>query len=138
MTSELETNIVAVERVNEYSQTPTEAASIRPDYRPDGEWPQKGCVTFNDYSTRYRPGLDLVIRGITCDISGGEKVCMMCVCVRACVYVYWHAIANLKLPTLVHYLQLSHSLCMFLAVGWYCGPNWCREVIFDIGTVPYY
>ena len=31
-------------------------------------------MEFKDYSTRYRPGLDLVLKGITCTIDPGEKV----------------------------------------------------------------
>lgn len=84
MTSELETNIVAVERVNEYSETPTEADSIRDDYRPADNWPNTGHVQFSDYSTRYRPGLDLVIRGLSCEIQGGEKVRLFS-CKESCV-----------------------------------------------------
>ncbi|XP_071481121.1 multidrug resistance-associated protein 1-like [Diadema antillarum] len=74
MTSELETNIVAVERVKEYAETPTEAAAIVPDNRPAPSWPQEGGVKFINYSTRYREGLDLVIKGIDLTIKSGEKV----------------------------------------------------------------
>ncbi|KAL3875737.1 hypothetical protein ACJMK2_033658 [Sinanodonta woodiana] len=74
MTSELETNIVAVERVKEYSETPTEASWIVPNNRPDSVWPEYGQVTFEDYGTRYREGLDLVIKGINCTINPGEKM----------------------------------------------------------------
>ena len=38
------------------------------------EWPEKGKVEFDNYKVRYREGLDLVLRGITCEINGGEKV----------------------------------------------------------------
>ena len=38
------------------------------------EWPEKGKVAFENYKVRYREGLDLVLRGITCEIQGGEKV----------------------------------------------------------------
>jgi len=31
-------------------------------------------VTFNNYATRYRPGLDLVLNDVCIDISAGEKV----------------------------------------------------------------
>ena len=31
-------------------------------------------MTFNKYSTRYRPGLDLVLNDVSIDINGGEKV----------------------------------------------------------------
>ena len=41
---------------------------------PEPEWPEEGRIEVKDYSTRYRPGLDLVLKGISCDISGGEKV----------------------------------------------------------------
>ncbi|XP_012944065.1 multidrug resistance-associated protein 1 [Aplysia californica] len=74
MTSDLETNIVSVERVKEYSETPTEAAWINPFKRPPPSWPQEGTVSFLDYKTRYRPGLDLVLKGINCQIMGGEKI----------------------------------------------------------------
>ncbi|XP_043211792.1 ATP-binding cassette sub-family C member 3-like isoform X6 [Amphibalanus amphitrite] len=75
MTSDVETNIVAVERIKEYSETPQEAVWVdesRP--RPPPEWPQSGRVQFNNYQTRYRPGLELVLKGIDADIAGGEKI----------------------------------------------------------------
>lgn len=31
-------------------------------------------MSFSNYQVRYREGLDLVLKGITCDIQGGEKV----------------------------------------------------------------
>lgn len=37
-------------------------------------WPQEGVVEFNKYSTRYREGLDLVLKSINCKICKGEKV----------------------------------------------------------------
>ena len=40
---------------------------------PD-DWPVEGRVQFDHYSTRYRPGLDLVLKDISCDIPGGQKV----------------------------------------------------------------
>ncbi|XP_041474562.1 multidrug resistance-associated protein 1-like isoform X1 [Lytechinus variegatus] len=74
MTSELETNIVSVERVKEYSEAPTEAAAIVEDNRPAESWPGEGKVEFINYSTRYREGLDLVIKGINVTVKPGEKV----------------------------------------------------------------
>jgi len=38
------------------------------------DWPSNGHVTFNNYATRYRPGLDLVLSDLSVDIRGGEKV----------------------------------------------------------------
>ena len=40
----------------------------------DKKWPIKGEVQFNQYAMRYRDGLELVIKGITCNIKGGEKI----------------------------------------------------------------
>ena len=74
MASELETNIVAVERIKEYSETPTEASPIIESNRPSDDWPSQGHVKFEHYSTRYREGLDLVLKDITVDIPGGTKV----------------------------------------------------------------
>ncbi|XP_043959111.1 ATP-binding cassette sub-family C member 3 isoform X1 [Gambusia affinis] len=74
MTSDLENNIVAVERVKEYSETKTEAPWEVEDKKPPAEWPTQGNVEFNEYSVRYREGLDLVLRNITLSVKGGEKI----------------------------------------------------------------
>ena len=74
MTSEIETNMVSVERISEYQNTPQEAPFDRPDHDPPKEWPQYGVVKFDQYKTRYREGLDLVLRGIDVEIMSGEKI----------------------------------------------------------------
>ncbi|KAH9380804.1 hypothetical protein HPB48_020242 [Haemaphysalis longicornis] len=73
-TTDTETNLVAVERCFEYMQTPQEAPWERPDFKPDNMWPTAGRVVFDNYSTRYRDDLELVLKGISCDVSPGEKV----------------------------------------------------------------
>ncbi|XP_062886764.1 ATP-binding cassette sub-family C member 3 isoform X2 [Mobula hypostoma] len=74
MTSDLESNIVAVERVKEYSETATEAPWEIEANRPDKSWPEMGKVEFKGYCVRYREGLDLVLKNLNLSISGGEKV----------------------------------------------------------------
>ncbi|XP_054455372.1 ATP-binding cassette sub-family C member 3 isoform X1 [Anoplopoma fimbria] len=74
MTSDLESNIVAVERVKEYSETKTEAPWEVEDKKPPPEWPMEGNVEFQDYSVRYREGLDLVLKNLTLSVKGGEKI----------------------------------------------------------------
>ncbi|XP_006880098.1 PREDICTED: canalicular multispecific organic anion transporter 1 [Elephantulus edwardii] len=73
MTSEMETNIVAVERINEYIKVENEAPWVT-DKRPPAGWPSKGEIQFHNYEVRYRPELDLVLKGITCDIKSMEKI----------------------------------------------------------------
>ena len=74
-TSEVETNIVAVERLKEYSDLKQEAPwKTKESDNMDKKWPHKGEVQFNQYAMRYRDGLELVIKGITCNIKGGEKI----------------------------------------------------------------
>ncbi|XP_035389254.1 canalicular multispecific organic anion transporter 2 isoform X3 [Electrophorus electricus] len=74
MTSDLESNIVAVERVKEYSETPSEAPWEVENKKPPNEWPPEGNVEFADYSVRYREGLELVLRNISLKVKGGEKI----------------------------------------------------------------
>lgn len=73
MSSELETNIIAVERVSEYAELENEAKWVT-DTRPPEKWPEAGRLQFDNYKVRYRPGLDLVLHGITCDIDSTEKI----------------------------------------------------------------
>ncbi|XP_036920078.1 ATP-binding cassette sub-family C member 2 [Sturnira hondurensis] len=73
LTSESETNIVAVERITEYINLENEAPWVT-DKRPPAGWPSKGEIQFNNYQVRYRPELDPVLKGITCDIKSGEKI----------------------------------------------------------------
>ena len=42
--------------------------------RPRRGWPDEGKVVFDQYMTRYREGLDLVLKGINAEIHAGEKV----------------------------------------------------------------
>ncbi|XP_068141679.1 multidrug resistance-associated protein 1 isoform X2 [Drosophila tropicalis] len=75
MTSDIETNIVSVERIKEYGETKQEAAWELPqDNNKPRNWPEQGRVQFENFQVRYREGLDLVLRGVSFNITGGEKV----------------------------------------------------------------
>ena len=73
-TVEVETNIVSVERVLEYARLPSEAPEVMSKHRPKISWPANGAVDFSNYSTRYRPGLDLVLKNINLHIKSHEKI----------------------------------------------------------------
>lgn len=68
----METNIVANERLEEYSNEKKEAEWVTKHIDP--KWPENGEVKFIDYQVRYRENLDLVLKGVSFDIKGGEKV----------------------------------------------------------------
>ncbi|KAJ3588063.1 hypothetical protein NHX12_011657 [Muraenolepis orangiensis] len=73
MSSELETNIVAVEKVKEYGDTEKEAEwSKEPSTIPPG-WPTTGLIEIINFGLRYREDQDLAISNITVTILGGEK-----------------------------------------------------------------
>ncbi|XP_030761803.1 multidrug resistance-associated protein 1 isoform X2 [Sitophilus oryzae] len=74
MTSDVETNIVAVERIKEYAEVPQEAAWEIPNEVMSKSWPETGAVAFKDFSIRYRPGLDLVLKRVNFVVKGSEKV----------------------------------------------------------------
>ena len=67
--SQFETNMVCLERMKEYQdELPLEASQILPDHDPPSSWPQRGSIVLENCQTRYRDGLDLVLRGLTCEI----------------------------------------------------------------------
>lgn len=71
---EVEASIVAVERIQEYNQVPQEAPLFVDAKRPRDGWPEKGSVTWENYSTRYRPHLPMVLQNVNLSIRGGEKI----------------------------------------------------------------
>ena len=74
MTSDVETNIVAVERIKEYGETDQEAPWDIPNKQPAITWPENGTVEFRNYAVRYRSGLDLVLKKVDFSVKGGEKI----------------------------------------------------------------
>jgi ABC-type multidrug transport system fused ATPase/permease subunit len=74
MAADVETNIVAVERIKEYIELPSEAPSRIEENAPGVNWPGSGAIEFYRYSCRYRPGLDLVLKSVNVSIKAGEKV----------------------------------------------------------------
>ncbi|KAK6999835.1 multidrug resistance-associated protein 1 [Biomphalaria glabrata] len=68
----LENHIISLERIMEYTKLQSEAAwevgSV------DDLWPTIGTIEFINYGTRYRSGLSLVLKNLSCVIHGGEKV----------------------------------------------------------------
>ncbi|XP_064621093.1 multidrug resistance-associated protein 1-like [Lineus longissimus] len=74
MTCDMESYIVSAERIQEYTTLKSEADWTKDDQKPPIEWPDSGKVQFIDYATRYREGLELVVKNIQCLIKPGEKV----------------------------------------------------------------
>ena len=74
MLSEIENNCVAIERIVEYSNNPHEAAWDVGTETPNAEWPKHGAITMKGYQTRYREGLEPVLKGLDLDILAGEKI----------------------------------------------------------------
>ena len=70
----LQTQLVSVDRVKEYSEMEVEADWRVEASRPAAGWPQQGGIRVDDLALRYRKGLDLVLKGVTVDIRAGEKV----------------------------------------------------------------
>ncbi|KAG8903945.1 hypothetical protein FRC00_014355, partial [Tulasnella sp. 408] len=75
--AEVENNMNAVERTVHYTRDDfieQEPPHVIEDKRPPPEWPNNGALQFRDVVMRYRPGLPPVLKGITMEIKGGEKI----------------------------------------------------------------
>ncbi|KAJ2851940.1 hypothetical protein IWW36_000713 [Coemansia brasiliensis] len=73
-TSMLELAFISIERARKFSVLPSEASEIIQDRRPSDAWPEKGMVEFKNYSTRYRQGLDLVLKDLSFRVMPNQKV----------------------------------------------------------------
>ncbi|XP_068002965.1 ATP-binding cassette sub-family C member 6 isoform X2 [Melanerpes formicivorus] len=72
--TELENNIVSVERVREYSRTPKEAPWTLNGELQGQVWLTEGRIEFRNYSLRYRPQLELALKQVSLTINGQEKI----------------------------------------------------------------
>ncbi|XP_071042908.1 multidrug resistance protein mrp-7 isoform X4 [Parasteatoda tepidariorum] len=41
--------------------------------KPDPSWPSDGNIKLEQYATRYREGLEIVLKGISCNINPSER-----------------------------------------------------------------
>lgn len=75
MASDMEANMVAVERVREYTLLKSEGERHCPvDDTLPGNWPVEGQIEIRGAKLRYRPGLPLVLKGLDLEIPAGSKV----------------------------------------------------------------
>ncbi|KAG1697029.1 hypothetical protein DVH05_017416 [Phytophthora capsici] len=75
MLSELQTQMVSVERIQTYTEMPTEAAlESTAAQKPALDWPTTGAISFNRVDLRYRPGLPRLLRGLTFSVNAKEKI----------------------------------------------------------------
>lgn len=70
----IENSLVSVERINEYRQNEQEDDWIKEHQRPPFDWPSQGRVEFENYSTKYRPELEPVLKCVSFKIKSQEKV----------------------------------------------------------------
>ncbi|XP_073949374.1 multidrug-Resistance like Protein 1 isoform X2 [Choristoneura fumiferana] len=72
MTSEVETNIVAVERIKEYAETDQEAVWTVAN-GPGSTWPETGALQLEGLTLGYRAG-EPALRGVTCAVAPRDKL----------------------------------------------------------------
>ncbi|XP_043349189.1 ATP-binding cassette sub-family C member 6-like isoform X3 [Dermochelys coriacea] len=72
--TEIENNIVSVERVREYSKTPKEAPWTLGSNSASQAWPTEAAIEFRNYSVQYRPNLAFALKNINIKINGQEKI----------------------------------------------------------------
>uniref|UniRef100_A0AAR2L5V0 ABC-type glutathione-S-conjugate transporter n=1 Tax=Pygocentrus nattereri TaxID=42514 RepID=A0AAR2L5V0_PYGNA len=72
--TDVENNIVSVERVKEYADTPKEAPWTLENRSLPSAWPQTGTIEFQEYGLQYRKGLDWALKEITLSVREREKV----------------------------------------------------------------
>jgi len=74
--ADMENAMNSTERIQYYanelpSEIPTSEQNL---VKPPPDWPTAGNITFNEVKMRYRPGLPLVLKGLTVEIKGGERI----------------------------------------------------------------
>lgn len=66
---DIETSFIAVERLFDYIDLPSEAPNVIEDSRPPRNWPDSGKIVFNDVKIKYRQDLDYALKGVSFTIN---------------------------------------------------------------------
>lgn len=74
MASDVEANMVAVERIQQYFTIEGEAPRLMSEDDALPGWPSQGSIEFVGAKLRYRKGLPLVLKGLTLSIPAQAKV----------------------------------------------------------------
>ena len=75
--ADLENIMISLERCLQYTKIKSEAPSIiRPkdDELIKNNWPSKGTIKFENYSVKYRPNTEIVLKKLNFEIGSNEKV----------------------------------------------------------------
>jgi ATP-binding cassette subfamily C (CFTR/MRP) protein 1 len=76
--AEAENFMTSAERIHEYGQLVPESHQNSNEsnvlVQPADDWPSRGIIEFKDYTFRYRPELDPVLRNLTLRIESKEKI----------------------------------------------------------------
>ncbi|XP_027351866.1 ABC transporter C family member 14-like [Abrus precatorius] len=74
MTCSVENKMVSVERIKQFTNLTPEAPWKIADRTPPENWPSQGSIELNNLQVRYRPNTPLILKGISLNIEGGEKI----------------------------------------------------------------
>lgn len=72
----LETNMVAMERCLKYTEVQGEKESVLPIDKEliEKKWPQEGKIRFENYSVKYRPNTEIVLKNLNFEIESNKKI----------------------------------------------------------------
>lgn len=64
----------SVERIKHYGDLPMEGEAVCANDPPMNEWPLHGQITFQDVQLQYRPGLPMVLKGLSFSIASNSRI----------------------------------------------------------------
>ncbi|MFS7976120.1 putative ABC-type xenobiotic transporter [Helianthus anomalus] len=70
----VENRMVSVERIKQFINIQPEAEWVKKDKQPPANWPTHGSLELRNLQVRYRPNTPLVLKGISLNIQGGQKI----------------------------------------------------------------
>ncbi len=73
-TTQLENSLIGFERCLKLIECPSEKPMVEENDEKLKNWPENGKIEFKNYSTRYRPDTDIVLKNINFNVKGNEKI----------------------------------------------------------------